>query len=370
MIQHPPLAGVVADATLTAGGSALRGGLIQLAVPPPSGGDRRLIAQASTATGSAGLPSVTGLVDAPVVNAHVFISPDVHPSYTYGFTFSPITDSLTQYTTPLLRVRNDRLVSLGAAGLLPWTYSGSTYEFGLGPRFPTSVFTPTGVPGLTKRAMLTTEMVGPLGEIRVIDRANTVTTLTSANGAQLSAEIYFSALDVTTPGAYKIDTTNLGTLYPGVSKTTIVSMAVDSSRADYLPPSLTTMLMVDGSGTIVPRLAPHDNGSLLFSAADFTVNSNGTRAYQAIRADATQVSYRYSGETAWRALTATQIIEDAASGAGLLYRVELGSVANIDRALVDLKFDLADVAGNTTTVTMMPAFSVGPEVPPRHRAEK
>jgi hypothetical protein len=364
------LAGVSADATLATGGSALRGGLVQIAVPPPSGGDRRLLAQASTATGSSGLPSVTGIVDGPVSNAHVFVSPDVHPNYTYGFTFSAITDTLTQYTTPLLRVRDDKLVSLGTAGLLPWTYTGSSYQFGLGPRFPTSLFTPTGVPALTKRATLTTEMVGPLGEIRVIDRSNTVTTLTSANGTEISAEAYSSALDFTTAAAYKIDAKNHGVLYPGVSKTTVVSMALDSSRTDYLPPSLTTMLMVDGSGALVSRLAPHDTGTLLFSAADFTVNSNGTRAYQAIRADATQVSFRYGGETAWRTLTATQVMEDAASGAGILYRIDLGSVANIDRALVDLKFDLADNAGNTTTVTMVPAFSVGPEVPPRHRAER
>ncbi|MEA2164866.1 MAG: hypothetical protein QOK37_2993 [Thermoanaerobaculia bacterium] len=370
MIQHPPLAGVSADVTLSTGGSSLRGGLVQIAVPPASIADRRLIAFASTTSGTSGLPNVTGIVDAPVVNAHVFVSPDVHPSYTYGFVFSAITDGVTQYTTPLLRVRDDKLVSLGAAGLLPWTYSGSTYEFGLGPRFPTTLFTPSGVPGLTKKATLTTEMIGPLGEIRIADRTNTVISLTNTGGTPVSSEGNFSTFDLTAAGAYKIDVTNRGTLYPGVSKTTGVSMMLDSSRTDYIPPSLTTMMLLDGSGVLAPRLAPHGTGSLLFSAADYSVPAGGSRIYQPIRGDATAVSYRYSGETAWRALTATQVTEDSTSGAGILYRVDLGSVANIDRALVDLKFDLADAAGNTTTVTMTPAFSVGPEVAQRHRAER
>ena len=83
------------------------------------------------------------------------------------------------------------------------------------------------------------------------------------------------------------------------------------------------------------------------------------------------MSYRYSGETAWRSLSATQVTEaPAASATGILYRVDLGTVANIAGGLVDLKFDLADVSGNTTTVTMVPAFSVGPELAPRHRAER
>jgi hypothetical protein len=128
------------------------------------------------------------------------------------------------------------------------------------------------------------------------------------------------------------------------------------------------MMMLDGSGALATRLEPHGSGSLLFSAADF-IPLGSNRAYQQIRGDATVVSYRYSGETAWRPLTATQVTEGpAASQTGLLYRVDLAGVANVGGGLVDLKFDLADNAGNTTTVTMAPAFSIGSELAPRHRA--
>jgi Subtilisin-like serine proteases len=363
MIQHPPLAGVNADASLTTGGSALRGGAVQLAIPAASRGDRRLGASA-TSTSGGGVGSLN-IVDAPLINARVFVSPDVHPSYSYGISFGAVTDGTTQYSTPLLRVVNDKLVSLTTPGLLPWTYSGSTYEFGLGPRFAASQITSTG----TLHFLWTTDMIGPLGEVRIGDRTGTSTQFVDSTGFRSPIAGYSNSVDVSAKGAYHLEATNKGTLYPGVNKTTTVSMDIDSTRTDYVPPTLTTMMMLDGSGAIATRLVPHGSGSLLFSAADFGLNG-AVRIYQQIRGDATVVSYRYSGETAWRPLTATQVTEDTLNAAGILYRVDLATVANVPGGLVDLKFDLADVAGNTTTVTMAPAFSVGPELPPRHRAER
>ena len=252
VIQHPPLAGVTADASLTTGGSALRGGNVKLAIPPSSRTDHRLSALVSTPNGSSGLLAVVGIVDEPAVNARVFVSPDVHPNYTYGLVFGAITDGVSQYTTPLLRVSDDRLVSLTAAGLLPWTYSGSTYAFGLGPRFPTSIVTPSAaLSTLTLKATVAIEMVGPLGETRVTDRPATSVTLFNGASTQLVTGGNSTTVDVTAKGPYRIEATNQGTLVPGVSKLTTISMAIDSSRADYVPPTLTTMLLLDGSGTIV-----------------------------------------------------------------------------------------------------------------------
>jgi subtilisin family serine protease len=363
MIQHPPLVGVNADATLTTGGSALRGGAVQLAIPAASRSDRRLAVSATSLTG--GGVSVIHIVDAPLINAHVFVSPDVHPSFSYGIGFAAITDGVTQYNTPLLRVVNDKLVGLTTPGLLPWTYSGSTYQFGLGPRFAASQIVSTG----TLRFNWTTDIIGPLGEVRVGDRTGTSSQFVDNTGFRSPAVGFANFVDVSARGAYHLEATNKGTLYPGVNKTTTVSMDIDSTRADYIPPTLTTMMMIDGTGAIATRLDPHGSGSLLFSAADFSLNGT-QRIYQQIRGDATAVSYRYSGETAWRLLTATQVTEDSLNAAGILYRVDFAPVANVAGGLVDLKFDLADVAGNTTTVTMAPAFSVGPELAPRHRAER
>jgi hypothetical protein len=213
-------------------------------------------------------------------------------------------------------------------------------------------------------------VIGPLGEVRVADRAATSLAVFNAQGTRILTSGYAASVDVSPKGAYRLEATNQGTLYPGVNKTTTVSMNLDSTRTDYTPPSVMTMMMLDGNGALATRLEPHGTGSLLFSAADFLFTLVGGRSYQQIRTDATAVSYRYSGETAWRPLTITQVNEDAASGAGILYRADLGTVANIDRALVDLKIDLTDLAGNTSSMTMLPAFSVGPELLPRHRATR
>jgi subtilisin family serine protease len=365
MIQHPPLAGVNDDVSLTTSGSALRGGTVQLAIPAASRGDRRLTVTATPSSG--GSISTTNIVDAPIINARVFVSPDVNSSYTYGIGFTAIADGATQYTTPLLRVMNDKLVAPTSAGLLPWTYSGSSYEFGLGPRFAASQIVPNG----SLRFSWTTDMIGPLGELRIADRSGTNTLLVDNKGLRLSNAGYVFPVDVSAKGAYHLEATNNGSLYPGVNKTTIVSMDIDSTRTDYLPPMLTTMMMLDGSGVLATRLEPHGSGSLLFSAADFGPLGSSNRVYQPIRAEATAVWYRYSGETAWRPLTATQVTEaPAISGTGILFRVDLASVANVSGGLVDLKIDLADNAGNTTSETMAPAFSIGPELPPRHRASR
>jgi subtilisin family serine protease len=364
MIQHPPLAGVSGDVSLTTGGSALRGGTVQLAFPAASRSDRRITANATSAT-SGGSVTATSIVDEPVINARVFVSPDVHPNYSYGIGFSAITDAVTQYTTPLLRVINDKLVAPTFVGVLPWTYSGSSYEFGLGPSFATSQLTPAGI-----NLRWTTDMIGPLGELRVADRNGTNSTFVNSQGVRLSNAGYINSVDVSVKGPYHLEATNNGSVYPGVNKTTLVSIDLDSTRTDYIPPVLTTMMMLDGSGVLATRLAPHGGGSLLFSAADFAP-LGGSSVYQQIRSDATAVSFRYSGETAWRPLTPTQVTEaPATTGIGILYRVDLATVANVAGGLVDLKIDVADNAGNTTSVTMAPAFSVGPELPPRHRASR
>lgn len=371
VIQHPPLTGVSDDVSLTTGSSALRGGTVQFGIPAASRGDRRLSAVLTTTGGSSGLPAAIGIVDAPTTNARVFVSPDVSPNYSYGLMFSAITDGIIQYTTPTLRVINDKLVASSAFGVLPWAYSGSIYQFGLGPRFPTSFYVPAGSISTTRlRATVTIDMLGPLGEIRLPDRFNTNTVLYGSTGNQILSSGYSTAIDGATKGPYRVESVNQGELYPGVSKTTTISMAIDNTHSDYFPPTLTTMTLLDGNGLLVSRLEPHGSGSLLFSAADFGLTPTGGRVYQSVRGDVTHVSYRYSGETAWRPLTATQEAEDTANSGGILYRVDLAGVANIDRGFVDLKIELADAVGNSTTVTMAPAFSVGPEVLPKHRASR
>lgn len=364
MIQHPALEGVTADASLKTGGADLRGGTVQLGVPPATRGDRRINIIAAPLSGSAA--ALQSIVDSSTVTSRVYVSPDTNKAYSYGIGFSVTTDGAVQYSTPLLRVVNDHLIAAGTGStFLPWAYSGSNYEFGLGPQFPVALYVPTG----TLRLGITSEMMGPLGEARTADRPNTSISFDAGKGAILTAGTVAS-YDVTAKQPFHIETVNKGFLVPGVVRTATMSMDMDSSRTDFFPPTLTSLRLVDGSGTIVSRLAPHGNGVLLFSAADFTANANNSaRQYNSINSAATKLSYRYAGESAWRPLSVTEMEEDSTTFAGTLYRADLAAVTNA-AGFVELRFDLADPAGNTSVVTLAPAFSVGPETSPRHRAAR
>ena len=59
----------------------------------------------------------------------------------------------------------------------------------------------------------------------------------------------------------------------------------------------------------------------------------------------------------WQALAITQLGEDQTSG--IVYRADLADVANADNVLIDMRFDIADASGNTSSFVMEPAFAVG-----------
>jgi len=56
-------------------------------------------------------------------------------------------------------------------------------------------------------------------------------------------------------------------------------------------------------------------------------------------------------------LSISQAGEDQTSG--IVYRADLAGVADADNVLIDLRFDIADASGNTTSFVMEPAFAVG-----------
>jgi hypothetical protein len=127
-------------------------------------------------------------------------------------------------------------------------------------------------------------------------------------------------------------------------------MTFDTGRADFVPPAFTAAMLLDENGHLARLLAPNGAGWFQFSVDD-----------DALRSEATKVFYRLHGDTAWLPL----IVLRQSNGT---YRADLSSAAKAGRALVDIRIDTADVAGNTATMLYEPAFSVGAEVPPRGRA--
>ena len=70
----------------------------------------------------------------------------------------------------------------------------------------------------------------------------------------------------------------------------------------------------------------------------------------------------------------TQVSQDDGSGttlgAGVLFRADASGITNTERAFVDLKIELSDNAGNTSSIVMTPGLAIGPEIVPRRRAIK
>jgi subtilisin family serine protease len=358
-LQHPPLAGVHADVTLLA--QVVKSVPVQLLIPPPAAGDARITAGVVPNRGASGL-AIQRAVSGTVWNGRLYLTPDADPTATPGIFFTVITDGQARYTTPLLHMIDGEVTGNVTAN--PRRYDGGTFIFGGGPRLAVATFT---AGGNFIRPNLFVDLFGPRGETRTTDRPNTQVVLTTAAGTVKSRTFFYPAsLDLSVKGPYTIEATNDGTQYPDLPLETKLTMKIDSSRADYTPPTLTAIYLVDGAGTAVRAATPHAAASLYFSAADFAYNP--AKTYQQVRGEATTLSYRYAGAAAWTALPIVQVNEDSAGG--LLYRADLSSVTNTDSARVDLKIDLQDNAGNTTSVVMQPAFTVGPEHPPRRRAAR
>jgi hypothetical protein len=357
-VQHPPLVGVHDDATLTTGGSALRGASARIVSPPAqSSGDQRVIIivqQLAPLRDSSGALSLTLRPASYIVEIPFFLSPNVDPDYSVCGLLESVADFSFKFVTPQLRILNDRLVASNTLQPPSWIYDGDGLIFGNGVVFPTQTYSASIAP---LKPTLFTDFVGQLGEVRVGERSSTVTTIFAADS---SVQGRFSSpvpLDLSQAGPFTIQTVDTGVLVPGVPRKSTVTMTIDSSRSDFYPPTFTAMMLFDANGRIAPRLEPHGGGSLVFAAADYVYPATGSRTYQPVAADQTKAWYRYRGSDRWQPLTATQVTEDKT--AGILFHVDLQGVTAIDHGLVDMKFDIADAAGNTTSFVMEPAFSVG-----------
>ncbi len=368
-LQHQPMQGISSDRTLAV--SNLRSASVRLLIPPNR--DEKVVAQLFMgAPAGATVPNVSGTrsIAESFWYGRVYLAADTDPTYRSGIAFLVSTGGVTEYQTPQLRVDFGAVTTNGAP--VPWLYSGDQFIFGSGPRMAVSSFS-----NVTSalRPTLSLDFLGPLGETRGNERINTTVAVFAADGRQLTRVTRNPiALDLTTRGHFTIEATNDAVQYPDLPLETKVTMSIDSSRPDYVPPTLTTLFIVDGTGRVSRDIDPHGTASLFFSAADYAYPNATTRVYQPVRGDATTVSYRYEGGSSWTALPLTQMSEDPGSdnrvSAGILYRADLSSVANVNWGRFDLRIDLADDAGNTTSVIMQPAFSVGGEYPARRRASR
>jgi subtilisin family serine protease len=127
---------------------------------------------------------------------------------------------------------------------------------------------------------------------------------------------------------------------------------VDSRRADYQPPVVTGLALVDERGFGVSRITNAGATRLAFSAAD--VASAGTSG---IDVSSVKAFWRRSETDAWQTLALTP---NVTSGK---WSAELTPVGNAP-APFEIRIDLADLAGNSSSMTLPLAI----EAATRHRA--
>jgi subtilisin family serine protease len=359
ILQHPPLDGVQGDATLTAGGSDLKRVSVTAALAPSLAGDQRMVLFAAPIVPTGDSTAALGLVihpTAPLFNMTLFLSRDTDPNYSMSSVLLSITDGVTRFQTPPLRIVNDSIVSTTTGTqLAPWAYSGDGLVFGNGVHFPKQVWLPGSA---STNPILFTDFVGQLGEVRQGDHSSTLTTVLAGDSSvATTSSKYPMQLDLSHGGPFTVTVVDSNTLVPGVPRKSTVTSTLDTMRPDLTPPTFTTLMLLNEKGQIATHLDPHGGGSLLVGAADFAYATNGSRTYQPIAGDQTKAWFRHSGSQQWQPLSLSQAGEDQTSG--IVYRADLAGVADADNVLIDLRFDIADASGNTTSFVMEPAFAVG-----------
>jgi subtilisin family serine protease len=148
-------------------------------------------------------------------------------------------------------------------------------------------------------------------------------------------------------------------------------MLIGNTVVDTLPPNMGSLRLLDHLGNAVEHVANGEAATLRFTVAD----ASGTDVL-APKSDATTVSYRIHGTSAWVPLQ--NVVESTQAGTSAQFDHELpGDVNRVDlspatahsNALIDLQITAADKIGNSLVWTQSPAFVVGDvPIPPKRRA--
>ena len=348
-VNDPLITAPSGDVVTGAGGSDLHAEDLRLFVPPGQVPFVSVLTSPLTLTTDDPGTSVRATLRNPgSVETALHVATNAPPVDGYGTSFSVSAgaDNLTWYAAPLLLWTGGQMAFLPA----PKIADGFSNAFGFGPLLisgSSSATTPT-------LGTLSLAVSGQAGETRTID-ANSTNVMVYRPDGSLFLRTFGTALKTFTfdkAGTWRIDNVTSGFLFGGVPRTTTLSLTFDPTHsADTIPPIFTSIALLDGSGRMTRSIDPHGAGALRFSLTGGDVKT---------------VSYKVHGATQWTAINA--VPQSGGAAVGTIYRVDLGALASMGRALYDVKIESADTAGNTATLTYEPAFSVGTEVPPRGRA--
>lgn len=175
-------------------------------------------------------------------------------------------------------------------------------------------------------------LYGPAGEFDATSMAGLTYKLSDGSGRVLSEGVpksYAIGGDFGHRGAYRLDITGARAQ---------ITATFDSSRADYNPPSLTSMRV--------------DGGRVLFSAGDMQLGEDWI-VREAGTVQSVKLSWRNAGG-AWQEVPVTKTFEDRGEyseighyATGVHFESEVPGTGHID-----LRYELMDTSGNMSVVTL------------------
>lgn len=279
--------------------------------------------------------------------------------------------TMTELTAEFRAVGNG---IVGGNGRLsaPVNRSGELFVIGEGPSHPSATVTTA-----PDTLFASVAWGGPQGEERGYDARRTKGTVFDENGNVVAksaeqqptpsapgapAPSFQMIAPLPAPGLYTFEATTSSFEVGGVPARGTLRVRFDSSKTtDSYAPILTSLRVEDGTGKTSTVITKPANAALTFSAVDISRLGIGD-----IQRDRTAVYYRPhgTGDDRWVAMTATAVADDLGSGAGsffrlpdgVLYRVALNETGL--QGPVDIRINVEDGGGNSTSYTVEPAFVV------------
>lgn len=161
---------------------------------------------------------------------------------------------------------------------------------------------------------------------------------------------------------WKITSTNENVLVDGETASNVTVAEFNTGREDFIPPTLTMLNFRNTDDKITDRFEKTQDGTLEFSATDFTPHVSAERNLWCdyYNVDAVKVEYSAQDAGSWRELTVAEVPDLFFSpGYGSFYRGSLkGIINNSPTNWYDLRVSITDKSGNSQTQTLSPAFRI------------
>ena len=163
-----------------------------------------------------------------------------------------------------------------------------------------------------------------------------------------------------TPAKYTLIIENSNFSFGGLEGMAKIQNNFDSSLDSPIPPFINAFQIRDENNVPQNQLKYNENGSLLFSIADYILIDNHM-IYSPITTDSITVYYKEHYETTWNELNFELLNEYGVESFlfGKIFSADLSELTGIDSVVYDLKICIEDIDENYTEFIIKPAFVVG-----------